>query len=365
MSQSDANGLKGHFWLRDEDRATERRTALTPKNAKALIDAGFSVTVEKSEKRVYANEEYAAVGCSLAEPRSWVDAPKDTIVLGLKELAETPEKLPHRMIHFAHIYKDQTGWEKEMARFTKAGGLLYDIEFLTNENGRRVAAFGYWAGWMGAALGAWRMLERRVGENKLNDGISPFESQTVILDKLKYLAAQKSDPLPSAIVIGAKGRSGTGACTCLEAIGMKVTKWDIEETRLLDRKKLLSHDLMVNCVLMFGPGLLLANKTHLSDPDCAMKVISDVSCDPFSSFNPLPIYDAPTPWDKPIKEIAKNGQGDAVEVTSIDNLPSLLPAQAAEDFSDLFIPSLLRFDEGIEWKNGAMKFEEIRKKAGL
>lgn len=356
---------KAHIWLRDEDRATERRTALTPKNARILIDNGFQLTVEASEKRAFANEDYANAGATLVEPRSWLDAPQDAVILGLKELAETPAQLPHRMIHFAHIYKDQTGWETEMARFTKGGGFLYDIEFLIGDDGRRVAAFGYWAGWMGAALGAHRLLERRIDQNIVSHGVSPFESQKQILEKLKELAAAGEGPLPTAIVVGAKGRSGTGACECLEAIGMTVTKWDIEETRLLDRKALLSHDMMVNCVLMFGPGLLLANQTHLRDNDCRMKVISDVSCDPFSDFNPLPIYKEPTSWDAPVIEVARNGQNEAVEVTSIDNLPSLLPAQAAEEFSDQFITSLLRFPEGTEWQNALGKFTEIKNKAGL
>ena len=154
---------KAHFWLRDEDRTTERRTALTPKNARILIEQGFGLTVERSTKRAFSNDDYERAGCDMADPRSWVNAPADAVILGLKELAEMPAELPHRMIHFAHIYKDQTGWEKEMARFVNGGGLLYDIEFLVNDDGRRVAAFGYWAGWMGAALGAHRLLERRAG----------------------------------------------------------------------------------------------------------------------------------------------------------------------------------------------------------
>ena len=353
---------KAHIWLRDEDRATERRTALTPKNAKILLDNGFQVTIEKSNKRAFGDEAYTEAGCTLAEPHSWVDAPAETVILGLKELAETPAELPHRMIHFAHIYKDQTGWQHEMGRFIKADGLLYDIEFLVGDNGRRVAAFGYWAGWMGAAIGAHRLLERRLGRDDIANGVSPFDSQEQVLEKLRGLASEIDGPLPNTIVIGAKGRSGTGASECLEAAGLSVTKWDIEETRILDRRTLLGHDMMVNCVLMMGPGLLLANQTHLSDPNCRMKVISDVSCDPFSDFNPLPIYKEPTSWTSPVIEVARNGEGQAVEVTSIDNLPSLLPAQAAEEFSDQFIQSLLRFPEGAEWTNGAAKFEEVKAK---
>ena len=356
---------KAHIWLRDEDRATERRTALTPKNARILIDHDFAVTVERSDKRAFANEDYEAVGCRMAEARAWLDAPRDAVILGLKELAETPDRLPHRMIHFAHIYKDQAGWQKEMARFVDGEGLLYDIEFLVGDDGRRVAAFGYWAGWMGAALGAHRLLERRLGRDDISNGVSPFESQAVVIDKLKALAAEVDGSLPTAIVIGAKGRSGTGACECLEAIGMSVTKWDMEETRILNRQALLAHDLLVNCVLMFGPGLLLANKSHLSAHGSHVKVISDVSCDPYSDYNPLPIYSEPTSWSDPVIEVGRNAIGDGVEVTSIDNLPSLLPAQAAEEFSDQFIQSLLRFDEGPEWVNAAARFNEIRNKAGL
>ncbi|SNY90549.1 saccharopine dehydrogenase (NAD+, L-lysine forming) [Cohaesibacter sp. ES.047] len=356
---------KAHIWLRDEDRSTERRTALTPKNARILIEQGFDLTVERSDKRAFPDKDYEKVGCTLADPRSWVDAPSDTVVLGLKELAETPSELPHRMIHFAHIYKDQTGWEKEMARFVNGGGLLYDIEFLVGEDGRRVAAFGYWAGWMGAALGVHRLLERRAGKNIITNGVSPFESQSDIIDKLKALADEVDGPMPNAIVVGAKGRSGTGASECLEAVGLPVTKWDMEETRILNRTALLSHDLLVNCVLMTGPGLLLANQTHLSAPQSRMKVISDVSCDPFSDFNPLPLYKAPTSWTDPVIKVGKNSEGDDVEVTSIDNLPSLLPAQAAEEFSDQFLAPLMRFPDGVEWKNAELKFHEIRQKAGL
>ncbi len=42
-------------------------------------------------------------------------------------------------------YKGQAGWDKVLARYARGGGALLDLEFL-EKNGRRVAAFGYWAG---------------------------------------------------------------------------------------------------------------------------------------------------------------------------------------------------------------------------
>jgi saccharopine dehydrogenase (NAD+, L-lysine forming) len=54
-------------------------------------------------------------------------------------------------MQFAHYYKGQGGWQDVLARFAQGGGTLLDLEFLTDNSGRRVAA-GYHAGYAGAAL---------------------------------------------------------------------------------------------------------------------------------------------------------------------------------------------------------------------
>ena len=54
---------------------------------------------------------------------------------------------------FAHCYKYQTGCNSILARFHSGSGLLYDLEFLQDENIKRVAAFGFYAGFAGCALG--------------------------------------------------------------------------------------------------------------------------------------------------------------------------------------------------------------------
>lgn len=74
------------------------------------------------------------------EEGSWVkDAPKDAYVLGLKELPEEDFPLEHVHISFAHCYKQQGGWEKVLSRWPRGGGTLLDLEFLTDDAGRRVA----------------------------------------------------------------------------------------------------------------------------------------------------------------------------------------------------------------------------------
>ena len=74
--------------LRSEDKPLEHRSALTPTTTKALIDAGYVVNVEKSPVRIFDDEEFTAVGAALVPTGSWRDAPKEHIIVGLKELPE-------------------------------------------------------------------------------------------------------------------------------------------------------------------------------------------------------------------------------------------------------------------------------------
>jgi len=344
-----------HFLLRDEARTTERRAALTPQDAAKLIEKGAEITVERSEKRIFPDEAYEAAGCVLIDAESWKTAPADVTILGLKELPEDPEKLPCPMIHFAHIYKDQSGWEDEIARFERGGGVLYDLEYLTNEHGRRVAAFGYWAGWMGAAMALWRMGARLSDQAGPEAGVSSFAGREDVEAEIARHLGDKGQGL-SAVVIGAKGRSGTGAVELLEKFGVRTSKWDIEETQNLDREALLAHDILVNCVLMTGPGLRLIGPEDLNNT--SLKMISDVSCDPFSDFNPLPIYKEPTSWEEPYIELA-----DGLELTAIDNLPSMLPREASEDFSEQLLPTLLTYPDSVPWQNAKAVFDLHLKKA--
>ena len=53
---------------------------------------------------------------------------------------------------FGHAYKGQPAGQILLKRFKAGGGTLYDLEYLVDEAGRRVAAFGYWAGFAGAAI---------------------------------------------------------------------------------------------------------------------------------------------------------------------------------------------------------------------
>lgn len=67
-------------------KALEHRSALTPTTAKALIDAGYTVNVERSPERIFDDSEFEKVGAKLVPENTWREAPTDNIIIGLKEL---------------------------------------------------------------------------------------------------------------------------------------------------------------------------------------------------------------------------------------------------------------------------------------
>ena len=126
-----------HVWVRAEQRPNEDRVGLTPDGAKALIAAGYKVTVEESRTRILPMQGYVDAGCAMAPEGSWPQAPDDAVIFGLKELPEDGTPLRHRHIMFGHAYKGQSSGRKLLERFKAGGGALLDLEYLTDDDGRR------------------------------------------------------------------------------------------------------------------------------------------------------------------------------------------------------------------------------------
>ncbi|TWP53870.1 saccharopine dehydrogenase [Lentzea tibetensis] len=336
--------VKPALWLRHEVRSTERRTPITPADAQLLVADGFAVTVEESSQRVFPVEDYAAAGCRIVPAGAWVDAPEDAVVIGLKELPDAPAALRHRHVFFGHAYKGQPGAARLLRRFADGGGVLLDLEYLTDDSGRRLAAFGYWAGYIGAALA---VLHHR---GTLDTPLRPMTRQ-----ELDTLLAQESGPV-SALVLGALGRCGRGAGDALVVAGIEPTRWDLEETRDLDRKALLRHDIIVNGVLTTVPVTPFLTPPDLDDPDRGTTVVCDVTCDVGSPCNVLPIYDSTTDWSHPARRLHDD---PPLDIIAIDNLPSLLPEEASVAFSADLLPHLKTLgNDDSPWQRADRLFRE-------
>jgi saccharopine dehydrogenase (NAD+, L-lysine forming) len=70
---------------------------VSPETAKSLLDAGYLVRVEASPDRIYNDSEFKAVGAEIVPAGSWVDAPLDNVILGLKELPADGSTYDHAL----------------------------------------------------------------------------------------------------------------------------------------------------------------------------------------------------------------------------------------------------------------------------
>lgn len=321
-----------HVWVRAEERANEKRAPLTPSGARELLEAGFEITVESNKARVIPDDGYANVGCRIADAGSWRNAPADAVVLGLKELPADGTALPHTHIMFGHAFKGQHGADAFLSRFAEGGGVLLDLEYLVDENGRRKAAFGYWAGFAGAAVSLLAWAAQR------NANICPPVGVFASADEMvAEVRKALNGAAPRAIVIGALGRVGTGARDLCRRAQVATTDWDIAETsRGAPFPEILDHDLFLNCILA-NPGCPVFVPTSALNAKRRLSVVGDIACDPGSDYNPIPVYDTVTSWTKPVVRVHED---PLLDVMAIDNLPSLLPAESSDDFADQLLPML-------------------------
>ncbi|WVF71526.1 hypothetical protein IAT40_006334 [Kwoniella sp. CBS 6097] len=241
----------------DPKRIWERRTALTPEAVQQLLDEQNSggkeelrVEVESCLRRCFPDARYAEVGANIVPTLS-----KDVdIVLGIKEppLVDVHKLLKdgdvvskkRKWMMFSHTHKGQVYNTPLLASFLSPtrGQTLIDHELLTapfvgkdgKESRKRVAAFGWYAGAVGAGEGL-----SMTGLALLKRGISspllhlprPYASGT--LEEFKRSLRRCGEIVRSSpqdamggsgpIVIGLTGRGNvsTGAEAMLNELGVK------------------------------------------------------------------------------------------------------------------------------------------------
>ena len=347
------------LWLRAEARPTERRTPLLPKGAAHLIDAGFEISVEASPMRVVPDADFAAAGCRIVPGGSWREAPSAAFILGLKELPEEDLPLGHRHIMFGHAYKGQPEAAALLRRFRDGGGMLFDIEYLADDSGRRVAAFGYYAGFVGAGVTLLALAAQRRGA--VLPPLTPWSSSEALCD---VVADALGGPKPDALIVGARGRVGTGAADLMARVGvLGQTLWDIEDTAHGGPfPEILDNEVFINGILA-GPGAPVFVPPEAVSGPRRLRMIGDIACDPGGPYNPVPLYDAPTTWDAAVVQVA---QDPPLGIMAIDNLPSLLPREASVEFADQFLTHLetLTAPEAGIWGRAADIFAEHTARLG-
>ena len=338
------------IWLRSETKTHERRTPLIPEHAAQLVRDNHTVIVERYDERIFKDSEYADVGCELVAPGTWSDAPLDAAILGIKELPTSTTPLKHHHIYFAHAYKGQDGAKQLLNRFERGHGMLYDLEFLRDDKNQRLASFSYWAGVAGCAVTLLLWIQKQQQSNKALSIPEFYPDETALIELLAQKLSQVDRPL--SLVIGPRGRCGRGVIHLLKKLELDMTLWyrvdTVGDSRHHD---IMQHDLLFNCVYLTKKIAPFITKEQLSTKG-TLSLIADISCDPNSSLNPLPIYDKITTFKKPTVRVCDDPH--SIDVMAIDHLPSFLPKESSCDFSRQLFPYLQELlnegEQSATWK---------------
>ena len=133
--------------IRAEDKNRwEHRAPLVPEDLREIIDqTGARALVEKSEKRVFTEDQYRAVGVG-----SCAGMLDGEVILGVKEIPVEKILDNRAYVFFSHTVKGQKDNMPLLQRIIDSGSTLIDYERITDAAGRRLIYFGPYAGHAGA-----------------------------------------------------------------------------------------------------------------------------------------------------------------------------------------------------------------------
>lgn len=142
--------------LRKEDKNPwERRVALVPSEVKRLYSKGVEIAVERFERRVFADAEYASSGARVVD-----DVTDADIVLGIKEMPISFFRPGGAYMFFSHTIKGQDYNMAMLRTLVERRCTLIDYEKVCDDKGRRLIFFGRHAGLAGMIDTLWTAGQR-------------------------------------------------------------------------------------------------------------------------------------------------------------------------------------------------------------
>ncbi|MDJ0600035.1 MAG: NAD(P)-dependent oxidoreductase [Crocosphaera sp.] len=356
--------------IREEKNPPDSRVPLTPEQCQYLmhINQDLDIVIHKSEKRCFFDQEYRERGICVVEDVSDCD-----ILLGVKEV---PIKvlLPNKTyLFFSHTHKKQPYNRKLLQTILQKKIRLIDYECLCDQEGKRVIAFGHWAGVVGAhnAILAW-------GKRYQSFALKPMHQCHDFAEAETYY---KNLQLPNfKIVITGDGRVSNGAATVLDLMNIKqvspqdflnqqfaypvYTKLSVQDMyykkgeNIFDESHYYEHpeeydsifqpypkvsDIMINGIYWEKGVPVFFTKEDIKKDDFNIKVIADITCDiaPDASIpctiRPSTIADPIYGYDPYLETEIKAFQPQGIDIMAVDNLPNELPRDASEDFGNQLI----------------------------
>ena len=359
--------------IREGKTPPDSRVPLDPQQCKKLMDSGVDIVVQKSEVRCYKDQDYIDAGVPMSD-----DMSDRNILLGVKEVPIDLLLEDKTYFFFSHTIKAQAYNQKLLKAVVDKRIRLIDYEVLTNEKGKRVIAFGKYAGMVGAHNAMWTYAQR---------------TKEFTLPRMKdlydYKAAQeiyKNIKIPNLkIALTGTGRVSTGAAQVLDDMGVHkvrpidyVTKtYDVpvytqigifyyakrKDKKEFDDMSLFYNypeqyesdfdhftpisDIMINGIYWDNAAPAFFTVDQMAEEKFKIKVIADVTCDiaPVSSIpstlRASTIADPVFGFDPTTGKETTPFQEDCIDMMTIDNLPNEMPRDASTAFGEMFIEHVL------------------------
>lgn len=407
--------------IRLEDKyVMEKRVPLVPHDVKRLIkNDNISFIIEKSEKRVFKESEYAKVGAEISENLD--DA---QIIFGVKEMPIDFFVENKTYLFFSHTIKGQDYNMPLLKQMVEKKVNLIEYEKITDENGKRLIFFGHYAGLAGMINSFWAFGQRCKNRGKENpfSGLkqshlysSLGEAKKALSDVAEIIRKEGIDSgiAPLTIGITGYGNVSKGAQEIIDLFDNKeITPEELLELRNsnnFDNKTIykvifkehhisrpknegdefeLQHyynhpeeyennleqyvpelSILMNCMYWEPQYPRIITKDFLeelySNPKNKLCVIGDVTCDPDGSIeathmgtyieDPVFVYNPFT------RKPTMGFDGEGLLIMAVDILPSELPREASEGFSEALSP----FVKDLVNTNFNDSFEELTLPAPL
>lgn len=361
--------------IKETKTPIDNRVALTPSQAKMLMECfpDSEIVAETSDVRAYTDDEYKSLGIQVVNDLSDCD-----VLFGIKE-ATIDSIIPNKhYFFFGHIAKMQEYNRPLIKAMLNKKITFSDYEYLVDGDGKRVCAFGWWAG----VVGVYYTLRGYGLKYRLYELPKPDLRFTIkqLLDSLKSIEL----PKVKVLVTGA-GRVSQGAQYVLNEIG--ANKIDENEYLSIDNVNALAYcvadvnrlvkrkdgkdftwsDFSNNATEYESDFIKFAKKTDvlisahfwatdapvylgeddLRRDDLRIKMIGDVTCDIMGSIKSTvrsSTHDKPYFDYNPItgKEEEAFSSDNNITVMAVDTCPNALALDASEYFGDMLIEHVFK-----------------------
>jgi saccharopine dehydrogenase (NAD+, L-lysine-forming) len=369
--------------LKEGKIPVDHRVPFTPEQCKEIINnfPDTEIVIQPSSIRCFGDNEYAEASIQLQANLSDCD-----ILMGVKEVPIKNLIADKTYFFFSHTIKKQP-YNKGLLQTVLTKNIkLIDYETLKLNNGKRVVAFGRFAGIVGAYNGL-LTYGKKFNRFELKPANECFDMKEM-WEELK-----KVNLSSIKLAITGNGRVAQGAIEILNAINLEEVTIDEYLERTFEKAVftvLDSHDynkridgntfnfedfhkkptefegtfrrfLPMTDILIAGAywdpkAPLLFDKNDVKNNSFKPSVIADITCDIKGS---IPTTVRPSTIAHPVYDIDKNSltelnaysSKETLSVMAVDNLPCELSRDASHSFGEQLIknvlPSLLIEDDGL------------------